>query len=132
MRNSVAALVLTWAASLGACELPFDQECHTEVRYAIEAEVRDARTGEPAAQGATGWVRDGTFADTMQLAGGFQIAPDSAVYTTVAAALGRPGTYDVLIQKTGYRDWTASNVRARRGRCTVETVRLRAALVPIP
>ena len=44
----------------------------------------------------------------------------------------RPGVYDVLVQKPGYEDWTAENVRVRDGTCNVQTIDLQARLERTP
>lgn len=48
--------------------------------------------------------------------------------------LGRgvpPGIYDVIIDKTGYRQWSRANVLVRSGHCGPMPVHLNAALEPI-
>lgn len=92
---------------------------------AIIVEIRDAATGAPAAAGATLIVRQGTYADTVQ--GG------PAASATLSAASERAGTYDVLVRKPGYQDWTQENVTVRRaGACDrLDPVRLQAELQPV-
>lgn len=87
----------------------------------IIVEVRDAATGLPAAQGAMGTIRSGTYVGTL--------LPATSTEPLELHAPGGPGMYDVTVQKTGYRDWTRNDVRVTGGRCGVEkSVVLRANL----
>ena len=122
-------LLLSVGTLLGACGvLEPETKCQMILRPAIVVEVRDARTDAPSAGGATLVVRDGAYADSAQGAP----ATGSDASLLISAAPGRPGTYDVLVRKAGFRDWTAENVKAREGKCGVETTRLVARLVSVP
>ena len=74
----------------------------------VIVQIRDAVTNEPAGEGATGTVRDGNYEETMQPY--FQLATDGTPLPSLAGAFDRPGTYDVLVQKPGYADWSAQGV----------------------
>jgi hypothetical protein len=106
---------------LAGCNVLVPTGCTLEALPYLVVEVRDARTGAPAAMGATGMVQEGSFIDTLY-------AINELVLETFEYE--RAGTYNVRIQKAGYQDWTAQDVRVKKGRCGVETVTLRARLEP--
>lgn len=110
------------AALLSGCDL-IGTACPQSEEPAIRIEVRDAASGAPAAEGATGFVREGAFTDSLRVTGGA-----SSGEFIMSAATERPGTYDVLIEKSGYRDWMREGVRVRSGECGVATVTLQAQL----
>jgi hypothetical protein len=92
--------------------------CTTEAIPAILVEVRDAQTGEPAAELAAGSVSAPGFeqdlhrTDPLHLAGAYE----------------RPGTYRVRITASGYLPLEFDQVRARPGVCHVQGALLRADL----
>ena len=93
---------------------------------AVEVTVRDAVTGAPAAMGATGSIRDGDVVHELQM-----LEPSTGLHLS---AYGRPGFYDVLIQKEGYQDWTRPRVQVKaqhRGCNRSMTVHLEARLEPV-
>lgn len=99
--------------------------CPQWILSPIIVEVRDATTGAPAAVGATGTIRSGGFVSALVLP-----APGEALKLYSS---GGPATYDVLVQKSGYRDWQRNGVYVRGGHCGVEReVTLRADLVRTP
>jgi hypothetical protein len=102
-------------------------DCDTGIAPAIVVEVRNANTGEPAAAGALGTVRDGTYMDSL-----YQYSFAGAVPLSLAGADERPGTYTVTIEKAGYETWTVTGVTVGDSNCHVETVNLTAELAPIP
>jgi len=114
-----------------ACRNPFSggYACTTDFRSAIEVEIRDAATGSPLAQAASGVVRDGAFSDSLRPARSLNADPSSLISRQAAGE--RPGTYSVEVQRSGYRTWTASNVSVGRNVCHVDTRLLRADMVPI-
>lgn len=99
--------------------------CTTEARAGINIEIRDAATSLPAARGAIAVVSDHSFVDTLR---GIPFA-DSL---TVFGVFERPGVYTVVITKSGYRDWTRSNVVVNKDECHVIPVQLDARLERIP
>jgi hypothetical protein len=105
--------------------------CAAVVKPAIEVEVRDAGSGQPAATGAVGVLTDGAFADTLRIIG-WTHHPSDAAALVLGGAEERPGVYDVRIEKEGYATWERKAVRARAGECGVVTVRLEAHLVRAP
>jgi hypothetical protein len=102
--------------------------CPDSVEPALVVEIYDDGTGLPAADGATGWVRDGDYVD--ELRPHEFLGTDEPVLVSLSAADERPGRYDVSVEKAGYERWTRTDVRVRSGVCNVRTVRLRADLVP--
>lgn len=120
-----SSILLSVAALLTGCDLN-GTLCPQSVEPAIRVEVRDATAGTPAAEGASGLVRDGAYADSLRVTGG-----DSSGAFILSAAEGRAGTYDVLVEKAGYRVWSQTGVRVRSGECGVATVTLQARLEPL-
>ena len=123
-------LFLMTSFCLVACEWPAAPgSCPAVIRRAIEVEVTDARTGQPAAAGASGLVRDGAYTEPLRIVGWRGTAPnDTAI--TLGAGEGRVGTYDVRVERAGYGAWERQGVTPRVGVCGVQTMQLRAALTP--
>lgn len=85
--------------------------------------VLDAQTGQPPVT-ATLVVTDGAFR-----AEGTALGTPGTL--RLVAAEERPGTYTVTVSSAGYRDWTATDVRAvRSGKCSyLRTASLTARLL---
>lgn len=99
--------------------------CPQAILSPIIVEVRDAATGAPAAVGATGEIRSGDFVSPLVLLGATE---DLELYSS-----GPPATYDVVVRKSGYRDWTRSGVYVQGGTCGVaRSIVLRANLERAP
>ena len=80
---------------LGACGslLPIEsQSCTTSIEPGIEIQVRDARTGAPAASGVVAIARDGAYTDTLRVTGWAGHPSDSTNANTLSGAYERPGT----------------------------------------
>ena len=104
--------------------------CAAVVRYAVEASVRDAETGEPIAEGATGTLTDGDFSETMRVAG--WAGGGDGRTLVLGGATERSGTYTVRIERPGYAGWEARNLRVGRGPCNVNTRQLDVRLQRLP
>lgn len=128
--RTLAASTLALLAPL-ACSNPFagGYACTGDIRPAIEVEIRDAESGAPLAAEARGVVRDGTFVDSLRPAR--SLSSDPASLLSRQAAGERPGVYNVEVQRTGYRTWTAGGVPVGRDACHVRTRTLRADLEPV-
>ena len=126
------AIFLAPLALLGACGtvLPEVLSCPDVNSPAVEVQVRDARTGAPAAHSVLATAQDGRYTDTLRHSGWSGPASDSTTALVVNGAIERPGTYTVRISKPGYRPWERTEVRARKGGCGVLTERLEALLEP--
>lgn len=98
--------------------------CTADARSTLSVEVRDARTGEPAAIGARGSIREGAYTDTLTVVG--------PSVMTAMDTFERPGPYDVTVTKPGYRTWTASDVRVTADECHVRSRVIEAKLEPAP
>lgn len=101
--------------------------CPGVISRAIEVEVRDAESGQPAAHGAVGIAREGSFADTLQVVG-WTSHPSAETALVLGGVEERPGLYSVRVEKVGYQPWERSGVRAEKGVCGVVTARLQAQL----
>jgi hypothetical protein len=99
--------------------------------------VHDSTTGMPAAHNAVGIIdrlrpRGVPVRDTLHLTRwiGPEISPETAV--GLSGAYGRPGTYNVRVEKNGYRTWTVDSVDVTAGVCFESTVNLHALLQLAP
>lgn len=118
-----ALLNLIPLAAVAACQGPVGPiVCTQEARASFEVTVLDAATGANLAPGATVWVRDGTFVDTLR-------ATPGGVYTGVN---DRPGTYEVVAEHPGYVDWRKAGVRVEKDECHVIPGQITARLVARP
>lgn len=115
---------------LGGCEflgLTDPVVCPAVISRGIEVEVRDAKSGQPAAQGALGIAREGSYVDTLQIVG-WTSHPSAETALVLGGVEERPGLYSVRVEKVGYQPWERSGVRAEKGVCGVVTARLQAQL----
>lgn len=124
MRSATLASI---AMLTGVTGCGFLVDCDTGIAPAVIVQIRDAVTGAPAAAGARGIVRDGTYSDSLYL---YQF--HEGVPSSLAGADERPGTYTVTLEKSGYETWTASGIRVADSNCHVQTVSLTAELTPAP
>ena len=90
---------------------------------AVVITVLDSTTGTSVAEGARGFVRDGTYADSLR-----PITTGAA--TTVLVGGNKVGTYEVTTERNGYREWDLKNVQVtQQGPCgNVIPVQLTALL----
>ena len=98
--------------------------CPLNIRFVpgIVVEVRDMLTNDPIASNAIGTLQNGTYQETMQP----YKAPQDSALLSLQGAIERPGTYDVLVQESGYRDWSMQHVTVQFVGCDVVTVYLEA------
>lgn len=113
---------------LAACNNPFGQVCTTFAAAGVVVVVHDSVTGAPIAAGAVGIATDGTYRDSLQVAG---LASDGTP-ESLAGAYERPGTYTVQVTKPGYAGWSQTGVQVSKGTCHVRTVTLTANLESAP
>ena len=125
MSRLVIVVALLGAVTLSAC---IEGICTTSVEPGVVVEIRDASDDAPIAAGATGWVRDGGFSDSLRAYGGTM----DGTLLSRASADEREGTYAVEVSHPGYATWLQEGVRVRGGGCHVATVNLQARLVRAP
>jgi hypothetical protein len=102
--------------------------CTASVEPAVIVEIRDAVDDQPLAADAVGWVREGTFSDSLRAYG---LTLDGALVSR-AGADEREGTYVAQVSHAGYADWEQTGVRVKSDGCHVETAHLQARLVRVP
>jgi hypothetical protein len=133
MKVSFTAGLARWAAIAAACAgvagcssiTAGGSECTTELVPGIAVAVRDATTGQPAAQGASGVITSGSYSENMRV-----LQNDtSGVPLWIGGADERNGTYSLRITKPGYQTWTQDGVRVVNGVCHVLTTQVEAKLV---
>lgn len=125
-------LLAILAFTLTACDSMGDEpvDCPAVLTFAIEVEMRNAETGAPEAENATGRVLDDTYVDTMRVAQRVEYQGEQ-VALSLAGAEERPGTYDVVIEKQGFETWTRTGIEPDVGECGVQTETLNAELTPV-
>lgn len=111
------------ALALSGCSV-MPLTCTDEARPTLSVEVRDARTGAPAAQGARGIIREGTYSDSLRA------ATETLLFAQNTCE--RPGTYDVTVEKAGYLAWTERGVQVAADACHVCSRTITARLEPAP
>ncbi len=109
-----------------------DAVCPVTPFPAIEVEVRYAASEEPAWWGSRGIVQDGNFIDSLLTTSEFP--EDSVTPFLLAAAFDRPGTYDVTVERTGFKTVQIDGVTATvDAQCTqVIPARVQVRLEPEP
>lgn len=124
-RLSRVGVIMALAAAPVACNSDRIQCAERSLVSPIIVEVRDAATGTPAAQGASGTARVGDLVLRVWL-------PAPGEQLQLYSEPGPSGIYAVVVQKAGYRDWTKSTF-VQGGSCGVQrSVILRADLVRSP
>lgn len=116
--------MLLGLAAVGCSELLSARGCSAVYIFAIQVYVQDSVSRAMTASGAQLIVRDGAYTDSVSFN---QPGTDSQ---PLEAAGERPGTYTVTVRKSGYQDWTRSNVQVSKGECHVQTVTLTSLLQP--
>lgn len=117
---SIGAAGTALATLLGCSEAAIGVNCTDEARPGLVVTVRDSVT-TATLSGAQVVARTATTADTSR-----GDLPNGAY----ALAYETPGTYEVTVEKAGYRLWMRGNVRVTRDECHVKTVSLTALLQP--
>lgn len=122
MRRVFTAVVICSAALLTGCGGGPTNVCTGDFP-ALRITVRDSLTGTAAASGAIATAtRRGDTAETI-------IVPNDTSRDGVPIPLGSlPGTYDVLLKKAGYADWTKSGIVVETSNCHLQTVSLEALI----
>jgi len=101
--------------------------CPDIVEPAVVVEVRNAETGAFEADSALGVLRDGEYVDTMRVSG----VTSDGIPRSLQGAMERAGTYDVRVEKDGFRLWTRENITVESGDCGPQTRRLTAELTSV-
>ncbi len=114
-------VILITFMGLTGCIGPFAPECSTQAVPALSVAVVDSLTGESLFPGATVWVRDGAFVDTLGTWGGGE---------PYVGPMERAGTYVVMVGHPGYMAWQLAGVRVHKDRCHPITRKITARLVP--
>lgn len=116
-------LALGTAAALSGCDI-VGVVCTDELRYSVVVEVRDAATGRPAANGATGISEHESGVFTEFTASG-ELRLDGNWNSEL------PGNHTITIRKPGYlTEVVHADVDADR--CHVETETVEAEIAPDP
>lgn len=113
------------ALALLSCGISDQEYCTAEAYPAVRVHVENAQSGAPITD-ALAVARDGSYADSTRsrsLSGAVERALAELAY-------GRPGTYDITVEKDGFSPWIRSNIEVDVGECFVNTVELTARLSP--
>lgn len=96
--------------------------CEYWVLPAVAVEAVDAGTGAALTATAAGFVREGSYTDSLQWC-------STGNYPgTRCGAFERPGTYEVEVRHQGYSTWATHGVVVTMGSCHVNTVMVTARL----
>lgn len=136
MKARTLALLVA-AVIAGGCRAILDggdTVCQQYAAYGIHVEVLDSITRAAAVEvGTLVIAREGAYADSARWAGGVPApGPVPARPPRFGLAEERPGTYDVTVERPGYRVWQRTGVRVLRDECHVKTVSLTALLQRLP
>jgi hypothetical protein len=131
-RVSVCALLALLSACRGTDRLE-PIVCTTEFRYGLAVFVRDSLTDAPIAAGA----RLRTFIAGVAVDSSSDwpnaFPPNDPFYDDQAlgGAGERAGTYRLVVQRAGYRDWVREGVVVTADECHVIPVTLTARMLPL-
>lgn len=106
-----SAISLLFGASSCSEESP-EEPCAPVLLHAIWVSVVDGET-MTRVNTANGFVRDGDYIDSLRVRNGVAWAAEE-----------RAGTYEIVVRKDGYMEWSQDGVVVTRDRCHVQTVRL--------
>jgi hypothetical protein len=101
--------------------------CTTSIEPGIIVRIRDSKSKLPAAEGASGYVRDGSYVDSLRTAEG----DAQGVLISLQAAFERPGVYTIVVVNDGYQTWKKDGVKVGSDECHVRTVYVTADLVKV-
>lgn len=107
---------------------PVGVNCPDIATPGVVVTVLDASTGEADATGARGIVRDGAYSDSLRRSS--MLASGRLV--SLEAAIGRPGTYTVRVERPGYHAAERTGVVAAAAPCGVVTAEVTLWLQPAP
>jgi hypothetical protein len=129
-------------ALAGACALPQEpsgppadgyDDCTAGGDASFIVTVVDSITAAPIASGATLTWSAGRSSGTSVAMQPPTPGPTTPL-TTIQGPYGRPGTFNVTVQKSGYQDWKAPSVYVQQGttgHCSIQaTVVLSARMQP--
>ncbi len=123
-RGAIAALIL--ALCLGCDSGGGDGiVCPAIVEPAVRVAVVDSRTGASLADSAFGLLLAPGYADTLRICAWQDSTP-----IQLCGGWGRAGTYNVTVQRRGYRPWAAVNVKVPTTTCGIKPADLTAVLIP--
>ena len=102
--------------------------CSADLRYALSISVHDSATGAPTASGTV--ISAALQGSTPQVVD----VPSDARFDAEPIVIGTsPGTFDVVVRKANYRDWTRTIVvKSSDGGCHPDQVSVDARLQRLP
>jgi hypothetical protein len=111
MFRRITTFGVSLAVLTGACDAQ-RTVCPGDLRYAINISVHDSLTGAAAASGVTATAtRRGDTPETV-------VEPNDPTNVRNPIALGnQPGTYDVVLTKTGYVTWSRTGIVVDADEC---------------
>jgi hypothetical protein len=112
----LAAIVATFLLVLASCRDFIASGCTAELRSVIQLDILDSTTRAPATAGAVVLLR-GPFSDSLSVSDTLT-APTAHVWFEDRVT---PGTYSLTIHKSGYRDWTRTDIRVEGNGCHATT-----------
>jgi hypothetical protein len=123
----IVGSVLTPARAVLADSTLVNVVCTVVSQPAIQLTVVDSASGQSAALRAVNiTVRTGALRDSLFVPSFAAGAPPF----TVGIGYERPGTYDLMVSASGYRDWARAGIVVEHDLCHVITVNVTARLQP--
>ena len=119
-----AGIPFALALAIGGCGASEPLTCDPPIPpYALYVNVRDSASGRPLAVGTSGTADAPGIHDTLTTMPGDSL--------TLYSAHNAPGTYQVVLQRAGYRTWAAAGVSVVWGKCGGGNVAVSARLQPL-
>lgn len=103
--------------------------CVANVEPGIEVRIVDTVTGLPPAGDITVTATGGDYSEELRM---LDVSGLSSAPLLFAGAYGRPGTYTVRVEKSGYERFEQKNVRVKKLQCGNDLQNITVNLKPIP
>jgi hypothetical protein len=112
----LALVVLICLAASAGCEWFGVTACDASAKPGLRIRIVDASTTAPAAAGARVTIADGDYVEV-------EVVPTDASEDdrVIGAAYERAGTYQITVEKAGYRTAVLSGIVVADGECHVRT-----------
>jgi len=128
MPIALGASLLTAMLACDALSFLSGEDCTTIAVPGIFVKVVDSVTRAALALGTTVRASEGTYSDSVTIAGN----PGDGDLGGVSLAFEHAGVFRVVVTHPGYIAWIADNVRVDKDGCHVKTATLVAELVRVP
>lgn len=121
MRSLCSIPVMVLLAACGDSPVLGGGSCIAGINYAVIVELYDQDADTLLLAGGRGVIRDGDFTDSLKST----IRNQDGDIVGYVAGLGRPGTYDLTVERDGFRAVERRGIVAHGNRCGVITTQVR-------